>query len=186
MKKSFEQNSINKGCCEKCKQDPNDLTSVFDDCPCHSDKPVEEGVKINEYPLKYANTGIGQVRTDGTTPPTKAPSWETELIKVLGYSILKPEQVGLLLPWLVDFIRKIISLALNSERTRLLEGLGKMRQETDIDKAMGRIVAPQEQVTNNLFIGNATELLKIMKDANITMDRNRTKTIHIEAKKEEE
>ena len=167
MKKSFEQNSINKGCCKICVDfgpagEFNELVNEFcanPSCKCHSDKPVEcdcgyekgNGHSIicpayEEKTLEEALKGCKHAKLRYNTkfcpdcgermfsleeisiPPTKAPSWSDNKIKEMFSDWIGIDDNRQYQEFTVLQIRKLISDTLTSERTRLLEGLGKMRK----------------------------------------------------------
>jgi len=58
-----------------------------------------------------------------TTYASKEPKnkdWEKKLIKVLSLSVLTPDEVGKILPFLIDFIRDILVQARAEERRHII------------------------------------------------------------------
>ena len=101
---------IKSGLCDGCH---------FPSCKCHSDKPVEKprckkcnGPFQSHHKIWTVDNSEGFYHT-GCRPPTKDPSWSTEL----SYCFKKgkePDQAT------YERLNNLISLALTSERTRLI------------------------------------------------------------------
>lgn len=142
-------NSINKGCCEKCIAQTGMYKGFYacknPSCKCHSDKPVECEHEWCEGEVPLCR------KCFIPKPPTKAPSWETEFDEKF-YKELDHYD-------LEDF-KSFIESLLTSERTRLLEGLGKMKFDFDPQAVIDKGKSTHEMAIYNQALSDTETLIK--------------------------